>query len=389
MKSVDIGIVGGGQLGRMLIMEGHRLGVRFAVLDPSPDCPASVMTRTLFTAPFNQGEALEKLATLSQRITFEFEHVDAGKLRDLEQKGCRVMPSPETLLVIQDKLRQKEFLESHGLPVPRFRGVNTLADLQQAADVFGYPLMVKSCRGGYDGKGNYLVTTAEALPAVFEAMGSGERGLMAEEGIDFLMEISVLVARDEWGRMETFPVGQNDHRNNILYRTIVPAPLTQEVLTAAKELAMSTMEQMKGVGVFCIEMFVDKSKNLLINEIAPRTHNSGHHTIESCNISQFGQQLRALMGWPLMKPLLRKPAVMINLLGDETKVGKPTLQGLREAMKLGEVYPHLYGKGESRPGRKMGHVTVLADSVEEALATAHQVETVLAIKVTEDQEVDR
>lgn len=381
MKSVEIGIVGGGQLGRMLILEGHRMGVRFAVLDPSAHCPAAVMTQSLINASFTDGEALEQLGRNSDCITYEFEHIDAEKLMELERKGYHVMPSPETLFMIQDKFRQKSFLSDHGLPVPRFMAVNQLKDLQKAADIFGCPLMLKSCKGGYDGKGNHLILSTEEVPMAFEKMGGGSRSLMAEESIDFHMEISVLAVRDEQENIVTFPVGQNIHRNNVLHRTVVPAPLPEKILAKAQDLAMDTMDKMKGVGIFGIEMFVDRDMELLINEIAPRTHNSGHHTIESCNISQFGQQLRALMGWPLMKPVLRKPAVMINLLGDEGGPGTPRLWGIQEAMKLGEVYPHLYGKTESRPGRKMGHVTILADTVEAALATADQVEEVLCVKV--------
>lgn len=383
MKSVDIGIVGGGQLGRMLILEGHRVGVRFSVLDPSDQCPAAVMAHSLIQASFSEGKALEQLGMESECITYEFEHIDAEKLMELEKKGCHVMPSPESLFMIQDKFRQKTFLADHGLPVPRFMKVNQLEDLQKAAETFGYPLMLKSCKGGYDGKGNYLITDASHVPAAFQAMGGGTKDLMAEEGIDFHMEISVLAVRDAHENIVTFPVGQNIHKNNVLHRTIVPAPLSKKTLLDAEKLAMETMDKMKGVGVFCVEMFVDHSMALCINEIAPRAHNSGHHTIESCNISQFGQQLRALMGWPLLKPVLRKPAVMINLLGDEAGPGIPRMKGIKEAMAMGEVYPHLYAKAESRPGRKMGHVTILAETVEEALATADRVEKVLCIKVEE------
>ena len=380
LKSVDIGIVGGGQLGHMLILEGHRMGIEFAVLDPSSQCPAAVMAHSLIQASFSDGEALEKLGMESGCITYEFEHIDAEKLMELEDKGCHIMPSPESLFMIQDKFRQKTFLADHGLPVPRFMSINQLEDLRKAADTFGYPLMLKSCRGGYDGKGNHLIMEESQVTVAFKKMGGGSQALMAEEGIDFFMEISVLAVRDAQENIVTFPVGQNIHRNNILHRTIVPAPLPKEVLLKAEELAMEIMDKMKGVGIFCIEMFVDHSMDLYINEIAPRTHNSGHHTIESCNISQFGQQLRALMGWPLLKPVLRKPAVMINLLGDEAGPGIPRMQGVKEAMAMGEVYPHLYGKAESRPGRKMGHVTILGETVEEALAIANEVEEVLCIK---------
>jgi len=242
LKSLDIGIVGGGQLGRMLILEGHRVGVRFAVLDPSAQCPAAVMAQLLINASFTDGEALEQLGRNSGCITYEFEHIDAEKLMELERKGYHVMPSPETLYMIQDKFRQKSFLSSHGLPVPRFMAVRKLEDLQEAVDTFGCPLMLKSCKGGYDGKGNYLILEPGELTVAFEKMGGGSRALMAEEGIDYLMEISVLAVRDEQENIVTFPVGQNIHRNNILHRTIVPAPLPEKVLEKARDLAMDTMD---------------------------------------------------------------------------------------------------------------------------------------------------
>jgi 5-(carboxyamino)imidazole ribonucleotide synthase len=244
--------------------------------------------------------------------------------------------------------------------------------------------MLKSCTGGYDGKGNALISSADDIHTAFSALDGSHRPLMAERCIDFLMEISVLAARDQSGNLAVFPVGQNIHKNSILSRTIVPAPLPASVTRQAETLAKETMEQLKGIGIFCIEMFVDQRYNLSINEIAPRTHNSGHHTIESCSVSQFGQQIRALMGWPLAEPVLRRPAVMINLLGDPKKPGRPRLHGLSDAMESGEVYPHLYGKAESRPGRKMGHVTILRDTLEEAQKIADKVEACLFITTETD-----
>ena len=386
MKRVDIGLVGGGQLGRMMLLEGHRIGLTFAVLDPSSECPAAVMTQELIQAAFTDAAAIERLADRSRRLTYEFEHIDAGTLMHLASTGCRVMPSPETLHMVQDKFRQKTFLASCHLPVPAFRRITSEQDLREASLIFDFPFLLKSCTGGYDGKGNALIVNSDGIKDAFLTLGGEGTALMAEEGVDFLMEISVLAARDEAGRVELFTVGQNIHRNNILHRTIVPAPLPENVIEEAEHLAKETMRQLKGTGIFCIEMFVDRRFRLLINEIAPRTHNSGHHTIESCNISQFGQQLRALMGWPLMKPVLRRPAVMINLLGDPKGSGYHRLTGIDEAMKFGEVYPHLYGKAESRPGRKMGHVTILADTVEEALEIADKVEGCLKVEVFPEKE---
>ena len=383
MNQAEIGVVGGGQLGKMLLLEGHRAGLTFAVLDPAADCPAGVISHHTIQAAFTDEAALEALAAGSRRLTYEFEHIDARTLMRLESSGCQVMPSPETLYMVQDKFRQKTFLASCCLPVPDFMKVQGEADARKAGEAYGYPFMLKSCTGGYDGKGNALVETPAAIGQAIDQLGGAGAALMAEKCIDFLMEISVLAARDEAGHLAIFPVGQNQHRDSILHRTLVPAPLPAEVLEAADQLARKTLKQLKGAGLFCIEMFVDREHRLTINEIAPRTHNSGHHTIESCSISQFGQQLRALMGWPLLPPRLLRPAVMINLLGDPQRGGTPRLKGLEEALALGDVHLHLYGKTESRPGRKMGHVTVLADTLEEALVLADQVEALLCIEVVD------
>lgn len=383
MKRYDIGVVGGGQLGKMLLMEGHQRGLTFAVLDPSERCPAGVMAHELIHGRFFDEKSIRLLAEKSQRITYEFEHIHAESLMKLEKEGISVMPSAETLYMIQDKYRQNQALEDKGLPVPAYRKIHGVEDLKKAAETFGFPFLLKRCRGGYDGKGNIVIRREEELEAAFHGLEGLEHPLMGEVFVDFLMEISVIVARDQQGETETFPVGQNIHRDSILDRCIVPAPLPESVLQKAASLAAETMKQLKGTGIFCIEMFVGRGYELWINEIAPRTHNSGHYTIEACTISQFGQQIRGLMGWPLEKPKLRKPAVMLNLLGDPDKSGPPRLEGMEEAMKLTEVYPHFYGKTESKPGRKMGHVTVLGDTREEAMEKAEKIRSMLKVKAGE------
>ncbi|SFH72039.1 5-(carboxyamino)imidazole ribonucleotide synthase [Tindallia magadiensis] len=381
MKRCDIGVVGGGQLGKMLLMEGHRMGLSFAVLDPSKTCPAKGMAHEFIHGRFFDEIKIQQLAEKSQRLTYEFEHIHAKMLMKLESKGCQVMPSPETLYMIQDKYQQNKELESHGLPVAPYQKIQQKQDLIEAADLFGYPFLLKSRFGGYDGKGNAKVDGPEALDASYDLLNGKERPLMAEKFIAFKMEISVIAARDSLGNIETFPVGQNIHRDNILDRSIVPAPLPPEVLHSADELAKKTLKHLKGAGIFCIEMFVGEDQSLWINEIAPRTHNSGHYSIEACNISQFGQQIRTIMGWPLIKPTLFKPAVMVNLLGDPVKSGNAKLVGIEKAMEIADVYPHWYGKTESRPGRKMGHVTILGDSSEEAAEKAEKIRKVLKVTV--------
>lgn len=381
MSLTEIGVVGGGQLGRMLLLEGLKSGRTFSVLDPSPDAPAAALAQCFVEGRFTDETAIRRLAASAERLTFEFEHIDAKTLMKLDVPVGKVMPSPETLYMIQDKFRQKSFLRSRGIPVPDFLQVDSLVEAEEAGEILGFPFMLKSRAGGYDGKGNALVNRREDVGKAMTSLGGENAGLMAEKHMEFLMEISVVTARDKAGNLAVFPVGQNIHRNSILHRTLVPAPLPDRVIHEAKELAMETMTQLKGAGIFCIEMFVDKRFQLTINEMAPRTHNSGHHTIESCTISQFGQQVRTLMGWPLAQPELHSPAVMVNLLGDPRQSGKPVLKGITKAMALGKVMPHLYGKAESRPGRKMGHVTILGKTLDEAVKTADRVEECLYVEV--------
>lgn len=383
MNFKKIGIIGGGQLGKMMILEGKKLGLYFAILDPADDCPASSIVDQHIVKDFYDKEGIRRLAELTDVITYEFEHIDADLLMTLEEEGYRVYPSPTTLKMIQNKFRQKTFLRQQGIPVANFEKIQSLENLREAAKRHGLPLLVKSCRGGYDGKGNFLVKNPQELEEAFNALGGGAEELMIEAYVSFKKEISVIAARGITGEIKVYPIGENLHQNNILRTTMVPAKVTEEIQEKAKKLAFETMEVLKGVGIFCIEMFLDEDDQILVNEIAPRPHNSGHYTIEATSTSQFQQHLRAIMGWPLGETSLISPVVMVNLLGEKNHHGRSKLVGLEEVLSLPEVYVHFYGKTITKPERKMGHVTVLGESLKEALKKANKVRKTLKV-ISED-----
>lgn len=380
-----IGIIGGGQLGKMTILEGKKLGLHFVVLDPSPNCPAASIADEQIIDGFYNEEKIRELAKKTDVLTYEFEHINADYLITLESEGYKIYPSPSTLKMIQNKYEQKSFLNKHSIPTPRFKKVNSIKDIEESIKEFGYPVVLKSCMGGYDGKGNYLIREIEEINKAFIQLCGSKEQLMVEEFIPFTKEISALVARGIDREMAIFPLAENIHEDNILINTIVPARIDKSTEEKAKRLALKTMEQLKGVGVFCIEMFVDGNGEVLINEIAPRTHNSGHYTIEACRTSQFSQHLRAILELPLGSTELLMPAVMLNVLGEEESRGKTMVVGLDEVLKIPECSVHIYGKIETMPKRKMGHVTILHESLEKAMEISSQVQNIL--KVTSNKGV--
>lgn len=376
---MNIGIIGGGQLGKMMILEGKKLGFSFAILDPAGDCPAASIADNHIMEDFYNKEAIRKLAEITDVITYEFEDINADILMELEDEGYKIYPSPETLKIIQNKFHQKTFLKENKIAVGDFKKIDSLEELYDATDIYGLPALLKSCRGGYDGKGNYFIKDKNDIPKAFETLGGGSIELMLETYIPFWKEVSVIAARGVTGEIKVYPLAENIHEDNILRTTIVPARVSSEIEEKAKELAFKTMDVLKGVGIFCIEMFVDQDNNLLVNEIAPRTHNSGHYTIEASSTSQFNQHLRAILGLPLGSTALISPVVMINLLGEDGHEGKSTLIGLEEALKFPEVYIHFYGKTITKPQRKMGHITVLGDNIESALKKANDIKEMVKI----------
>jgi len=364
-----IGIIGGGQLGKMMILEAKRLGLYVVTLDPDPDCPSSSISDALIVASLNDEAAIFELAAQVDVITYEFENINAAALLQLEQQGHAIYPTAKSLMVIKDKFAQNQAMQDADIPVPRFVRVQSTQDIAQAGESLGFPLMLKTTMGGYDGKGTALVRDAASIEGAFLALGAGEKGLMVEEFVPFEKEISIIATRGIDGARTIFPIAENHHENSILDTTIVPARIDDATAARAAEIADRVMELFEGVGTFGIEMFVTKDGAVSVNEIAPRPHNSGHYTIEGCLANQFENHVRAIVGLPLGDITLRQPTVMVNLLGESD--GPARLLGVEEAYAADpNLMVHLYGKSQSKRLRKMGHLTVVDQTVEGAIARA-------------------
>lgn len=367
-----IGIIGGGQLGQMMLLEAKKMGFYAVVLDPSEQCPCHSICDEHIVASFDDEQAFQLLAEKTDVITYEFEHINAKALEKLEAQGYKVYPTPASLEIIQDKLTQKETLLKAGLPVPEFMSVKSKEDMAKAGEIYGYPYMLKARTGGYDGKGNAVVKSYDHIDEAYRELGNGTIKLMAEKIIKFKMETSILACRSLNGDIAVYPVGDNIHIDSILHKTKVPANIPDEASKSAMKAASKVMEIFDGIGMFCVEMFVTNDNKILVNEIAPRPHNSGHYTIEGCITSQFENHIRAVVGLPLGDTSLISPTVMINILGEEGYSGKALVSGLDKALALKGTTVHIYGKTETKPKRKMGHITVTSNSVLKAEAIADE-----------------
>jgi len=374
-----IGIIGGGQLGKMMILEAKKMGFYVTILDPTQKCPAHSIADEHIVADFDDKAAIKKLAQKSDLIAYEFEHIGVEPLKELEAEDYKIYPTVRSLEIIQNKYHQKNVLKEDQIAVPDFRKVSDPKDIKGAAEEFGYPLMLKSCTGGYDGKGNALIDNEAGVESAFQELGAGKNPLMVEKFIPFKKEISIIAARGLNGEMKVYPAGENEHRDNILYETKVPAEISAELEEKAEKFAKEVLKVFAGVGIFCVEMFVTEADELLVNEIAPRPHNSGHYTIEGCVTSQFEQHIRAITALPLGDTTLVRPTVMRNILGSG-KEGKAEVVGLDPALAVEGVKVHIYQKTISRPGRKMGHLTVVAASLEKAAEKALKASQLIEIK---------
>ncbi len=359
-----IGIVGGGQLGKMMILDAKRLDYYFIILDPTPLCPAHSIADEHIVAGFEDMEAMLELASKVDVVTYEFEHINVQALQQMEEKGYKVYPSSETLLHIQNKFNQKEWLLSHGLPVSGFISIGSYEELTKAHEVYGFPMLLKTCTGGYDGKGNAVIKSAEDYKIAYETLGAGKLPLMVEEFVDFEKEVSVLVCQSTNGDVKVFPIAENVHKNSILDETYVPANISDASMEQAMDIAKKAVKVFDAYGMLCIELFVKRDGSVLVNELAPRPHNSGHYTIEGCITSQYENHIRGILGLPLGDTTLIKPTVMKNIIGSTN--GPANIQGLDKAYEYGNVKVHLYGKETVSVGRKMGHITAVDDSIEEA-----------------------
>jgi len=372
-----LGIIGGGQLGMMITEAAKNLSEHISeiiVLDPTENCPAAQAGAKQIVGDFKDELAILKLAEQSDIITYE---IESGNTDVLSKLKAKIEPSPSTLGIIQDKFSQKTFLSENELPVSQFYEITSLGDLHEKIKELGLPVLLKSRRDAYDGRGNFKITSSDEIEKAYQHFDG--KSLMVEKFVNFKMEVSVIAARNTKGDIATYPLVENIHENNILKMTIAPARVSDDVIKDAGKIARKTMEVLKGAGVFGIEMFIDQDDKILINEIAPRVHNSGHHTLQSCKTSQFEQHLRAILGLELGSTDLIHKTVMCNILGPDGFEGKYKPVQL----KKDGVYLKMYGKNISKPYRKLGHFNVVdmndSKNTSELLGIADEIKNIVSI----------
>ncbi|EMF0171795.1 5-(carboxyamino)imidazole ribonucleotide synthase [Enterococcus hirae] len=354
-----IGIVGGGQLGLMMAISAKEMGFKVGVLDPVTNCPAAQVADWYIQGTYDDTFALEELARRTDVITYEFENVSVEALNAISSMSF-IPQGTDLLAITQDRLLEKSFLETNNIVIAPYATIVSPTDIQDAIDGIGYPCVLKTTRGGYDGKGQYVLKSRADLAPAMDLLREGT--CVLEAWIPFEKEISILVAGNGQGDYSTFPVVENIHRNNILHETIAPAAIADEVVEEAERIARVIAEGMSLSGVLCIEMFLTKTGGLYVNELAPRPHNSGHYSIEACSMSQFDAHIRGICGWPLSKKVrLLSEAVMVNVLGEQ----------LLESYHLIDKKPdwqfHFYGKAQAKKGRKMGHITIVTEDIQQTL----------------------
>ncbi len=364
MPGAKLGLLGGGQLGRLFTMAAHYLGYQVIVLDSSPESPAGHVADRFICADYKNSNALQKLSDQCAAITTEFENIPAESLRILAET-CVVSPDADSVSIAQNRTAEKQFLATNGFAIAPFEIVGEAGEVLEQHSTNLFPGILKVSQFGYDGKGQRHVNNQLELEAAFDDLGNVP--CVLEQLMPLAREISVIVARGADGALETFPVAENQHVNGILDISIIPARISQELMQQARDSASQVAQKLEYQGVLCVEFFVLEDGQLLINEIAPRPHNSGHYSIDACATSQFEQQVRVLCGMPLGNTTLHCAAVMVNLLGDLWREGEPDWSFV---LQQASTKLHLYGKTEARPGRKMGHFTVLDETTDKALSKA-------------------
>ena len=361
-----LGIIGGGQLGMMLTEAAKKMPEHISkviVLDPNENCSASLVGAEQIVADFKDKDSIINLANQVDIITYEIESGDSDVLKSVENKA-EINPSPETLKTIQDKFLQKTFLQNHNIPVPEFIKVENIEEVKEGLKKFGYPALLKARRDAYDGKGNFKIDSENEIQTAYDYF-KGQK-LMLEKFVPFKMEVSVIASRNTKGEIKTYPLVENIHEKNILRETIAPSRTSNEVSEKAEKIASNTMDVLKGAGVFGIEMFVTQDDEIVINEIAPRVHNSGHHTLQSSKTSQFEQHLRAILGLDLGSTELLHNTIMYNILGNLD------FQGEYKKIEISEknIFLKMYEKKVSKPLRKLGHLNIVGfekQSIDELL----------------------
>ncbi len=373
-QRLKIGVLGGGQLGKMLYRPAIQLDLQLFFMDPDPEAPCSKISPHFTQGRLTDFNEVMNFGADKDLITIEIENVNTDALQELEKQGKMVFPQPHIIKLIQDKRLQKQYYRDHGFPTAPFHLIDQPTDAQRYLEFF--PAFTKLAKEGYDGKGVRKINGMEDFHLLFDAPG------LLEKAVEIEKEISVLVSRNQQGDCITYPVVELvfDPRYHLVDYLLAPADISKELAEQAEQLAIKLAQSLGIVGILAVEMFISTSGELLINEIAPRTHNSGHHSIEACYTSQFEQQLRSITNMPLGSTRQIKKAAMVNLIGADGYFGRVLYEGIDSLLKLEGVYVHLYGKTETRPGRKMGHVTILADDhselVEKAKAVKNKIKVV-------------
>ena len=375
-SSLKLGIISGGQLGKMLIQEASKWAIATYILDPDPDCPAKRIATVHVEGDFLDFDTVYAFGKEVDILTYEMENINIEALIKLKVDGYKVVPDPEVLALIQDKGLQKEFYQKYNIPTSPFSCYENSDEIHKAIEEkhFSYPFVQKLRKGGYDGRGVALINSAE------DTLLDGSS--MLEKKVEIDKEIAIIVARNDLGEVSCFPAVEMtfNAQTNLVEDLFCPANISQEDVNSAENLAIKIIEKLEMVGLLAVEFFIDKNGEILVNEVAPRPHNSGHHTIESVLTSQLEQMLRAILGLPLGSTKLIMPSVMLNLLGEPGYEGQVYYEGFSDCLAIDGVKIHLYGKKNTRPSRKMGHVTVLAESVESALEKANKVKSILKVK---------
>ena len=364
--TTKLGILGGGQLGRMLIQEAVNFNIHISVLDPSVNAPCADLANNFVVGNFNDYQTVLDFGKTVDVLTIEIEHVNIEALEELERLGKKVFPTPQALRTIQDKGLQKQFYKANNIPTAPFHLIDNAEDALLFKEKGTF--MQKLRKGGYDGKGVTPLRTEAEFNGAFDAPS------VLEEFVPFVKELAVIVARNERGEIATFPLVEMEFNPeaNLVEFIFSPANVNIQIEKNAKNIATDIANKLEHVGLLAIELFLTADGNLLVNEIAPRPHNSGHHTIEACFVSQYGMHLRAILNMPLGSTGLRTPAVMINLLGEKGFEGKARYENIEEVLHTEGAYIHLYGKEETKPFRKMGHITVCNSNLEEAKENARR-----------------
>lgn len=373
-SNIKLGVLGGGQLGRMMIQSAIDFNLDVHVLDPDPNAPCKDISASFTAGSLTDFDTVLAFGADKDLITIEIENVDTTALKELQKQGKKVFPQPEIIELIQNKLHQKQFYVENGIPTAQFYEVENANEVRNKHDFL--PFVNKLATGGYDGRGVQVIRNEAALDLAFDAHG------FVEEMVDFDKELAVIVARNEDGEVKTFPTVEMvfHPEHNLVEYLFSPAEVSAKIEEEAQNLAKQLIEKLDMVGLLAIEMFLTKDGNLLVNEIAPRTHNSGHQTIEGNVTSQFEQHLRAILNWPLGETSTVVPSAMVNVLGEDGFTGEAKYEGMSDILSKGGVHPHLYGKKLTKPFRKMGHITITDSDMNELREKVNFVKSTLKVK---------